>query len=423
MENRRVAMSANELKKLRVIWDVLAKKTTQHEAGKTLGLTSRQIRRLCKKVSKQGEKGVIHGLVQMPSNNLLPLSSRSSIISLWNNKYKAADLNYSHFTEKLNEVELIKVSRECVRNLLIKEGLVTRSKKKISKHRKKRERKLCFGEMIQLDTSPHDWLSNGMQLHMVVAIDDATSTILYLKIYQHDGTMANMEAMKTIMEKQGLPKSFYVDGAAWFTTTRNGNGSINIPDPGKVYQTQIERALEELGIELIIAGSAQAKGRVERANRTLQDRLISELILSGTTSIDAANEFIEKVFIPDHNKRFSIEAQSPSSAFVTLINNDLLNDIFCLKLTSTVRNDNTISKKNKYQIQVLPTDRRLNWSRAKVEVRIHLDGSVNVYHLESGEKLPILVKELKIPTEFKHHKIRISYEEDIFTLQKADISI
>ena len=122
-------------------------------------------------------------------------------------------------------------------------------------------------------------------------------------------------------------------------------------------------------------------------------------------------------------QRFSIEAQSQSSAFVTLINNDLLNDIFCLKLTSTVRNDNTISKKNKYQIQVLPTDRRLNWSRAKVEVRIHLDGSVSVYHLESGEKLPILVKELKIPTEFKHHKTRILYEEDIFTLQKADISI
>ena len=358
-----------------------------------------------------------------PSNNLLLPAVRSSIINLWNDKYRAADPNYSHFTEKLNEVELINVSRETVRRLLLKEGLVSRQQKRISKHRKKRDRKLSFGEMIQLDTSPHDWLSNGTKLHAVVAIDDATSQILYIKLYEHDGTMANMEAMKTIMESHGLPMTFYVDGASWFTTTRNGNGSINIPDASKVYQTQIERALKELGIELIIAGSPQAKGRVERANRTLQDRLITELKLHGIIEINAANKFIENVFIPDHNRRFAKEPESSSSSFVTLINNDLLKDILCLKLTSTVRNDNTISKCNKYSIQILPTEKRLNWSKAKVEVRIHLNGEVSVYHLQSGEKLPVIVNELKIPTEFKYHKVAISWEEDIFTLQKADISI
>jgi hypothetical protein len=423
MDKRSTFMSSKELTKLRVIWDIQAKRKTQKDGAEELNLSVRQVRRLCKKVKEKGEKGIIHGLVQRTSNNTLPPSIRSSILTLWNDKYKEADLNYSHFTEKLNEIEKIKVSRECVRGLLRSEGAVDRPLKKIKKHRKKRERKLCVGEMVQIDTSPHDWLSIGIPMHAVVAVDDATSKLLYLRLYEHDGTMANMEAMSSIIKKFGLPMSFYADGAAWFKVTRNGNGSINIPDPSKVYQTQIQRALEELGVTLIIAGSPQAKGRVERANRTLQDRLISELALNGIKNMNDANKFINDYFIDDYNKRFAKAPQDAAEAFVRMINTNMLENIFCLKMVSTVRNDNTISKSKKYLIQILPTERRLNWSRAKVDVHIHLDGSVDVYHTQSKEKLPIEIKELKIPQEFKYRKTAESWEEDIFTLQKADISI
>ena len=423
MDKRSTLMSSRELKKLRVIWAIQAKRKTQREGAEELDLSVRQVRRLCKKVKEKGEKGIIHGLVQRTSNNTLSPSIRSSILSLWNKEYKAANLNFTHFTEKLNEVECVQVSKETVRRLLRKEGVVDRPLRKAPKHRKKRERKLCVGEMVQIDTSPHDWLSIGVPMHAVVAVDDATSELLYLKLYEHDGTMANMEAMRSIIEVFGLPMSFYADGAAWFKVTRNGNGSINLPDPSKVYQTQIQRALKELGIDLIIAGSPQAKGRVERSNRTLQDRLISELFLKGIKTIDEANKFIQETFIEDYNRRFAKEPQDPSVAFVRMANTSILNDIFCLKMVSTVKNDNTISKSTKYLIQVLPTERRLNWSRAKVDVHIYLDGSVGVFHQTSGEKLPIEVKMLKIPSEFKYRKVIESWEEDIFTLPKEDISI
>lgn len=423
METRSTAMSSQELRKLRVIWDIQAKRMTQKEGAEKLGLSVRQVRRLSQKIKNEGEKGIVHGLVGRISNNALSLTIRENIISLWKTKYKPAGFNIKHFSEKLNNEEDIEVSRESVRSLLRQEGLIDKTLRKVKKHRKKRDRKLCIGEMVQLDTSPHDWMNTGEMFHAVVAIDDATSKLLYLKLYEHDGTLPNMEAMKFITEHYGLPISFYTDRAAWFTVTRNGEGSINKPDSSKDYQTQIERALDELGVELILAGSPQAKGRVERANRTLQDRLISELALRGIKTIEEANEYIQNEFIAEYNKNFAIKPQSSDIAFVPMANKEILDDIFCLKMTSVVRNDNTISRQGKYLIQILPTPYRLNWSKAKVDVHIRLDGTVKVYHSQSGEDLPTEIKELKIPTEFKHRKVWESLEEDIFTLQKADISI
>jgi hypothetical protein len=359
--------------------------------------------------------------VGKPSNHRLGIEIEKSILDLWNNKYRAAGLNFSHFTEKLNELEKIKVSKEKVRTLLRSHGVADQSPKKGRKHRKKRPRRERFGELVQLDTSPHDWLGDGVEYHCVVAIDDATSKLLFVKIYEHDGTMPNMEAIRSIILKFGIPMCIYTDAAGWFKVTRHWEGTINRRGQTE-YCTQIQRALDELGVELIIAGSPQAKGRVERSNGTLQDRLISELRLREIQSLEEANKFIQSEFIDDHNRRFAKEPMANESAFLPFLRKDTLDRMLCLKFNSQAQNDNTVSKSKHYKLQLLPTPTRLSWAKAPVEVSVRLDGIAEVRHSKTGELIPHEVLRLEIPREFKHPKTLPS-EDDISIWSKEDISI
>jgi hypothetical protein len=221
------------------------------------------------------------------------VATEKRILDLWDKKYRPCALNFTHFTEKLNEVEKISVSKEKVRVLLRAKGVVDVRPKKGRKHRKERVRRTQFGEMLQQDTSPHDWLGIGKVFHAVNVVDDATSKILFLKLYEHDGTLPNMEAMRDVILKFGLPMSYYVDRAAWFKVTRHWDGTIS-KQSSTEYETQIERALEELGIELIWAYSAPAKGRVERSNGTLQGRLIAKT--TGLQNVGSSESFYRQSF-------------------------------------------------------------------------------------------------------------------------------
>lgn len=377
-----------EASKYRVIYEIIEKRSIKEHAAEELDLSKRQIGRLIQIVKNEGPNGLIHGLVGLRSNHAFSKEKEQSILELWKNKYMICDFNFTHFTSKLNEEEKIIVSKEKVRKLLRANGYESPRKRKQPKHRKKRERRLCFGEMIQQDTSPHDWLGTGVEYHLVVAIDDATSRILFLKLFEADGTLPNMEAFKAVITKHGLPVSYYVDGAAWFKVTRNGNGSINQVAKRENYKTQIQSALKALGVKLIIAGSPQAKGRVERSNETLQDRLISELKLRNIKTLEKANKYMLEEYMDDHNKRFAVEPMMPQSAFIPFVSKEALDHILCFRFFNRVKNDNTIKKAKYYELQLLSSDKRLSWARAKVEVIIMTNGTIEVRHADTRELIP-----------------------------------
>lgn len=400
-----ILVSGKDLKRLRVIEEVLKKTMTQIEAAEKLELCVRQVRRLVRKAERDGAKGIIHGLKGKPGNRAMSEDLKNQVLDIWQRKYRHAHLNFSHFTEKLNEEEGVKIGRESVRRILRAHGVADRPAKKGRKHRRFRERKAQFGELLQQDTSPHDWLGTGIKYHCVVIVDDATSKLLFCRLFEHDGTMANMIAMKAVYLKYGLPMAAYTDRASWFFYTpkyRTADGpKPEFSEVDKSFKTQIGRALDELGIEFIPAYSPQAKGRVERMNGTLQDRLIAELKLRNITDPDEANRFIEEEFIDDFNKRFGKTPQSDVPAFVTFSNPQLLDEILCLKFICKVAKDNTVNRQKYFKLQLEPNAERLNWHQARVEVRIYPDDSIRVLHLPSLKEVPFSIIEAQRPYEPK----------------------
>lgn len=411
------SLTGMEARRYRVIQNVIEKKVSQIEAASELEITDRHVRRLMGVVKEQGPEGMIHGLVGKPSNHAFKESKEKRILELWESKYRPCGLNFTHFTEKLNEKEEIPVSKEKVRQLLRENEVVDVKPKKGRKHRKERVRRTQFGELLQQDTSPHDWLGTGKIYHAVNVVDDATSKVLFLKLYEHDGTLPNMEAMRHVILEYGLPMSYYVDRAAWFKVTRHFDATITKQNSTD-YETQIERAMEELGIEIIWANSPQGKGRVERSNGTEQNRLIAELKLRGIKTLAAANHYIETEFIADYNQRFGVEPVDPSSAFVAFVGKAQLDRILCQRFTSTVQNDNTISKSKYYRLQLLPTEYRQSWVKAPVEVSIMIDGTVEVRHSITRRLIPFDVIELKSQREVKHQTVHRNIPEQLVERKK-----
>jgi transposase len=394
-----VFVSGGDLRRWRLINDLIEGRKTQGEVGEDLELSTRQVRRLRDRAKARGIGGLVHGLKGKSGNRKMSESLKDSVLNVWNTKYRPARLNFTHFTQKLNEVEKIKIGKESVRRLLRGAGVSDRAPKKGRKHRRWRERRAQFGELLQQDTSPHDWLSIGKKHHLVVIVDDATSKLLYCQLFEHDGTIPNMMAMKYVFLKYGLPMASYTDRASWFFYTHK-HRTTDGPKPlvglvDKDFKTQIGRALSELGVEFIPAYSPQAKGRVERANGTLQDRLIAELRLAKITDMDQANEFLEKIFIDDYNVRFGLEPRDSASAFMPVTSTAQLDEILCLKFTCKVAKDNTVTRQKYFKLQLEPDQHRINWHQAKVEVRIYPDMSVKVLHQPSQKEVPFKVIELR----------------------------
>lgn len=386
---------------------VLDGSRTQVEAAEELGLSERQVRRLVKRARDGGALKILHGLRGKPSNRRLDEALKNRVLELWESKYRWARLNFSHFTEKLNEVEGVVIGRESVRRLLRGKGVADRAVKKARAHRSRRERKPQVGELLQVDTSPHDWLGIGRKLHLVVVVDDATSKLLYARLFEHDGTVPNMLAMQAVFLKHGLPMAMYADRASWFFYTTKHKTAMGpkpaVSEVNRAVKTQIDRALRELGVEWIPAYSPQAKGRVERANGTLQGRLIPELRLRNIQDLEAANKYIEEEFIEDYNRRFATEPASAVSAFVKIENAEqALSQTLCLKFQCKVAKDNTVSRAKYFRLQLKSTRERINWHRALVEVRIDLQGQVEILHLPSKQPIPFDIIELKPPREAKN---------------------
>jgi transposase len=360
-----IVMSIREVKRLKAIQTVIDKQITQKVAASMLGLSGRQVRRLVKVIREKGDRGSIHGLRGRPSNRRLPEEMRRRVLSLYQERYP--DFGPTLAMEKLLECDGIAISDETLRTWLIEAGLWKKRRKR-STFRQWRARKECFGEMLQMDGSHHDWLEGrGPELVLMGSIDDATNTT-YGRFHDYEGTLPAMDMFKGYVEKYGLPMSVYLDRHMTYKSSKK----LTEWDEVKRIESlsQFERALKELGVEVIHALSPQAKGRVERLFGVLQDRLVKEMRLRGISTKEEANAFLEE-YLPRYNERFKVCPANETDVHVKLPNQVDLNRYLCIKTERTIRNDNTIALDGRlYQIE------ERGGKKAVVEER--LDGSLRI---------------------------------------------
>ena len=329
-----IVMSIREVRRLKAVQSAIDGHVTQKTTAAMLCLSERQVRRLVKDVRERGDRGVIHALRGRRSNRRLPEETRGLALSLYQARYP--DFGPTFATEKLIECDGIKISDETLRTWLIEAGLWKKRRKR-SAFRQWRARKACFGEMLQMDGSHHDWLEGrGPELVLMGSIDDATNTT-YGRFHDYEGTLPAMDMFKGYVEKYGLPMSVYLDRHTTYKSSKKLNEWDEIE--GIAPLSQFERALKELGVEVIHALSPQAKGRVERLFGVLQDRLVKEMRLRGIKTKEEANVFLEE-YLPRYNKRFGVCPAHEVDTHVTLPRHVDLDKYLCIKTVRTIRKDN-----------------------------------------------------------------------------------
>jgi regulator of replication initiation timing len=291
-------VSMKDIKKYEILQQLINKQIKGYQAASFLGYSQVHISRLKQKVLKYGFEGILRPKKESPRK--LKESFKEQIANLYKTLYY--DFNIMHFKDKLEENHNIKLSYEKIRQILIEYRLHKPKKKKKVYRRRRRMPKA--GMLIQMDASQHKWIpSIDKPWHLIATIDDATSEVLFAKFYPYEGVFACMEVIRKTIENKGIFYCLYVDKASHFKTTRYGGLHVNIDSEQE--DTQIERALKELDINIIPANSPQAKGRIERLFRTFQDRLIKEMRLRDIKDYKHANLLLEKEYIAYHNKRFA----------------------------------------------------------------------------------------------------------------------
>lgn len=361
-----IMLSQEELRKLHVIKKVLNGVVKQAEAAGMLSLSDRQLRRLIKRVKVEGDTGIGHKSRGKSSGRKLSMDIREKVIMLYRGKYKGFGPTLA--TEKLHEIENIRISDETLRLWLIESG----DWKKVRKsrgHRQWRERKHYFGEMIQLDGSHHDWFEGrGPECVLMGYIDDATGNV-FGRFYEYEGTIPAMDSFKRYAKKYGLPMSVYLDKH----TTYKSPMKLSVKDAidGVEPMSEYERAMKELGVKVIHAHSPQAKGRIERLFRTFQDRVVKEMRLKGISTIEEANKFLAK-YLPVYNRRFRVKSKKEDNFHRKMPIGINLDSILCIKNERVLRNDSTIAYNGKlYQI-LDKTDTR------KLTVEEKLNGKMEI---------------------------------------------
>lgn len=350
-------MSKKELRYAEVVSETVSGKLRQSQAAVILGLSLRQVKRLCKKYKEEGVSGICHRSRGRKSNNKISDEKRKLIIKLIKSEY--LDFGPQLIHEQLLKRNQILISPEWIRQVMIQENLWTPKKRKRLKIHQRRNRRTRRGELVQIDGSYHHWFEDrGDKCCLLVAIDDATSEIQELYFLPHETTKGYMSLMKRYVERRGKPVALYSDRLNIF---------------GK--NSQFQRALKEIDVNLIHAQSSQAKGRVERANGTLQDRLIKLMRLEGISSIEEANEYVEQYRV-EHNKRFSREAKDPCDAHRKLKKGTSLEKIFCEKTTRKVAKDLSIQWKNK--VYILTDTASQNRLRGKSATVFDVDGKIYI---------------------------------------------
>src|SRR5512139_1697943 len=339
-------MSAKELSRLEVMQRLSKKQMSQAEAGRILSLSERQIKRLLRAYRQTGAAALVSKHRGRKANNRLSEEVKRKALNLLKTKYQGFGPTLAH--EKLVEKDKLTLSDESVRKLMIEEGLwKPRKAKKVVIHQL-RERRACFGELVQIDGSPHDWFEGRAEACvLLVFIDDATGKLVQLLFVESESFFSYCEAAETYFRQSGKPVAFYSD--------KHGIFRVNMPSAGsRTDLTQFGRAMQELDIQIICANSPQAKGRVERVNQTLQDRLVKEMRLRGIANMMAGNAYLPE-FIVDFNRRFAVEPRSSVDAHRRLTAKEDLARILTWQETRTLSKNLTLQfQKIVYQIQ---TDR------------------------------------------------------------------
>lgn len=370
MNEPKFIVTMKDVQRYKILKDVLDKKLKGTQAALLLGLSQVHVSRLKQKVKERGLQGLLRP--RHPPKNKIPESQRKLIAALYREYYP--DFNLMHFKDKLLEIHHKKLSYESIRRILIGEGIHLAKKRKIVHRRRRRMPKA--GMLVQMDTSFHQWIESIPEDWALVAmIDDANNEVPCAKFFPKDTTLANMHVIRRFIEKKGLFMCLYADKASHFKTTRHQGIHYNVnPEQD---DTQIERALNALDITLIPANSPQAKGRIERLFRFFQDRLIKEMRLAKIKNYTQANRFLEKIFLPWYNSRYT--KKNIESIYTPVPSDKNLDLIFCIQKERCVNHDNTVQIAGQ-TVQIPPSDVRLSFAKAIVDVCLLEDNRIFVLH-------------------------------------------
>ena len=364
-EGDRIPMSQQERDRLRVLHSVLDGERTQVEAARLLRLTPRQVRRLQQRLQQGGDAALVHGLRGQPSNHRMDAKLRSRVLRVYRKDYP--DFGPTFAAEKLADRGL-EVSPDTLRRWLLAEGLWQIQRRR-EQHRSRRPRRACFGELVQMDTSIHDWTEGrGEDMVLIHMIDDATSRLL-ARFYDADTVVNHFDLLQRWLQAHGRPLALYTDRHSIFEVHDKG---VALPKA----ETQFGRALRELTIELILARSPQAKGRVERSFQTAQDRVVKEMRLAKVKTIVQANDLLDGGLLGKHNRMFSVPARDAGDAHRAVGTGFNMAAILSVQEARVVANDYTVRFENRiYQLDkpIYPGERG-----GKVVIEVRLDGSMAV---------------------------------------------
>jgi transposase len=352
------------MKMREVLLEALAGKLSWLQAADILGLSPRTMRRWRERFDEAGVGGLLDGRRRTPSDRALPAQEIKKWLRLYRERY--AGYNVRHFHSIARRKHGLKWSYTLIRNVLQGAGLV-RKRRPRGKHRMRREPRPCFGELLHLDGSRHRWLAlrpDDFQ-HLIVVVDDATKQILYAQLQTCESAHTVMMALVAVITRYGIPAALYSDRASWAAHTPRKGEPVD-----KKAVTQVGRALQRLGIEHILGYSPQARGRSERANRTIQGRLVNELRTARIATTSRANRYLDKEFIPIYNAEFARTASDPVSAFVPLAGVDL-NPILCHEEERTISKDNVVTL-GAIRMQIAKQPGRLTCAGLRATVRRHL---------------------------------------------------
>jgi transposase len=339
-------------------------------AAEILGWSPRTLRRWRERYATHGYAGLVDKRLLRPSIHRAPAGEVERVLRLYRERY--GGFNVRHFHQIARREHGLTLSYSYVKQALQRAGLVQTHRAR-GRHRRRREPRACFGEMLHLDGSVHAWfaLAPDERPCLILVSDDATKRVLAAMFFTAESTFAVMRSLAGVFRAEGLPMALYTDRAGWAFHTPKAQGPVD-----KARLTQVGRALARLGIEHIPAYSPQARGRSERLNRTVQDRLVNELRVAGITTIAAANRYLTETFVPQHNATFACPPRDPASAFVPLGSVDL-DPILCHEEDRVVARDNTVCLERQV-LQIAPQAGRRSGAGLRVTVRRHLDGRFSV---------------------------------------------
>jgi hypothetical protein len=362
------AMKAHE-----VIMRALNGQLTWIQAAEILGRSPRSIRRLRWLLQHRGYDGLFDRRRRTPSPKRAPVAEVQRLLALYRDRYQG--FNVRHFHQLARRQHGVRFCYAFVKKALQSAGLVAKHRPR-GRHRRRREPRPCFGELLHLDGSRHRWLAlvPDRWFTLIAVVDDATKRLLYAQLGEGgESVEAIMTALRAVLEPEGVPMALYTDRAHWAVHTPVAGGG-----PDRRRPTQVGRALARLGIEHILGYSPAARGRSERVNRTLQDRLVNELRVAGITTVAAANRYLRERFIPAFNTEFARPPADPASAFVPLGRVDL-DQILCVEEERVVGRDNVVVLGG-VALQVAKQPGRRSCAGLRVLVRRHLDGQYSIWY-------------------------------------------